>query len=194
MGASDPIRLWSVALGTALFGFSLAVAAVQAQPTRLMAAAKPQTTPAGKPLSDGERKTVEELQVEQKQLDARSARAMLATPDGRRRVPETIARQFGVPEKLVNDLRGRRMGYSEVTVALALSHQLMKRERALTQQQAVDRIVTLRKSGQDWGLVARDLSLRLADVVGEVKKADKQLARLDTARTARAARAEKPAR
>jgi len=32
-----------------------------------------------------------------------------ATPDGRRRVAETIAKQFNVPEKLVNDLRGRKV-------------------------------------------------------------------------------------
>lgn len=192
MTTRDPIRFWGLTLGTAVFGFALAVAAVQAQPAKQQtAAAKPQTTPVAKPLTDGERKTAEELQVEQKQLDTDSARVMSATPDGRRRVAETIARQFNVSEKVVNDLRGRKLGYGEVTVALALSQQLGKRDRTLTQQQAVDRIAALRKSGQGWGVIARDLNLKLGDVVSDVKKTDTQLAKLDTVKTARSGKPEK---
>ena len=119
---------------------------------------------------------------------------MLATPDGRRRVTEVIARQFAVPDKLVNDLRGRRMGYGDVAIVLALSRQVVRQERTLTPQQAVDRVAARRKSGQDWASVARDLDLRLADVVGDLKKADKQLTRLDTPRTARTDRAGTPRR
>src|SRR5688572_14109781 len=90
-------------------------------------AVKPQTAvkprASAKPLTDAERKTSEELWVEQKQLETVGARVAAATPDGRRRVAETIAKQFNVPEKLVNDLRGRKIGYGELTVAMALSQQ-----------------------------------------------------------------------
>lgn len=184
MRTPHPIRFWGLTLGVAVFGVALAVAAVQAQP------AKPQTVtakaPAAKPLTDAERKTLEELQAERKRLDTDSARLMAATPDGRRRVTETIAKHFTVPDKLVSDLRARKMGYGEVTIAVALSQQLMKREKMLTQQQAADRMVSLRRSGQSWGIIARDLGLNLADVVNAVKRADKQLANLDTVTTAKA--------
>ena len=200
MKTRDPIRFWGSALGVAAFGLALAVAAVQAQP------AKPVTVPkspsaSATPLTDAERKTVEELQVAQKRLDTDAARVMAASPDGRRRVAEAIASQFGVPDnKIVNDLRARRMGYGEVTIALALAQQLTKRDRTLTQHQALDKLVARRKAAQGWGVVARDLGLKLGDVISDVKKADKQLAKLDAARLARAegqdktARADKPSK
>ena len=148
----------------------------------------PQATPkpqgAAKPLTDAQRKVSEELWVEQKRLETDSARVSAATPDGRRRIVETIAKQFNVPEKLVNDLRGRKIAYGEITVALALSQQLIKREK-VTQQQALDRVLGARKSGQGWGALARDLGLKLPDVVSDVKKADKQVAKLVTVKAAR---------
>jgi hypothetical protein len=148
-------------------------------------AVKPQAS--AKPLTDAERKTSEELWVEQKQLETVGARVAAATPDGRRRVAETIAKQFSVPEKLVNDLRGRKIGYGEITVAVALSQQLIKRDK-VTQQQALEKVLGLRKSGHGWGVIARDLGLKLTDAVSAVKKTDKQLAKLDTGRTTKAAR------
>src|SRR6267378_964320 len=89
-----------------------AVAKPQAAVKR-QAAVKPQPVPtpqaAVTPLTVAERKMSEELWVEQKKLDTDSRRVKAATPDGRRRVAETIAKQFNVPEKLVNDLRGRKV-------------------------------------------------------------------------------------
>jgi hypothetical protein len=137
-----------------------------------------------KPLTDAERKISEELWVEQKKLDTDSGRVTAATPDGRRRVAETIAKQFNVPEKLVNDLRGRKIGYGEITAALALSQQLMRRDK-VTRQQALDSVLGARKSGQGWGAVARGLGLKLGDVVSDVKKTDKQLAKLAPVKAAR---------
>lgn len=193
MKTQGAIRRWGVA-GATVLGMTLAVAPALAQSGPL---ARPQSTvaasqvAAGKPLADAERKTADELQAAQKQFDASGARVMATTPDGRRRVAETIARQFGVPEKVVSGLRARRMGYGEVTIALALSQQLMRREKGLSQTQAIDKVVALRKSGMGWGVVARDLGLKLGDVVSEVKKADAQVARHDTTKIAKA---EKPAR
>lgn len=204
MRTGDPIRFWGMTLGVAVFGFALAVAAVQAQPAKpqpaaaksQMVAANAPAPPAATPLTDAERKTVEELQAEQKRLDTDSARVMAATPDGRRRVTETIAKQFGVPDKVVDDLRARKMGYGEVSIALALSQQLMK--KGLSQQQAIDKIVGMRKSGMGWGVVARDLGLKLGGVISDVKKADKQLAKLDTVKRSekleKVAKDEKPSK
>jgi hypothetical protein len=184
------IRFWGKVLGAGLLGVAVVAAAAQAQPKPQPAAKTAPAAPA-RPLSDSERKVADELTAEQKQLDTDGARVMAASPDGRRRVPEAIAKQFNVPDKVVNDLRAKRMGYGDVTIALALSQQLMKREKALTQQQALDRVLAVRKAGQGWGAVARDLGLKLGDVVGEVKRTDKQLSKLDTVR---AAKAEKTAR
>ena len=150
---------------------------------RPQAAVKPQTAskpqPAEHAISAAERKTSEELWAEQKKLDADSARVMAATPDGRRRVSEMIAKQFNVPEKLVNDLRGRKINYGEITAALALSQQLMKRDK-VTRQQALDKVLAARKAGQGWAAVARSFDLRVADVLSDVRKTDKQVAKLVT--------------
>jgi hypothetical protein len=100
-------------------------------------------------------------------------------------VAETIARSLGVSGKVVNDLRGRRLTYGDVTIALSLSQQLVKRERGLGQSQALDRLVALRKAGQGWGVVARDLGLKLGEVIGDIKRTDRELTKLDTIRLAR---------
>ena len=104
---------------------------------------------------------------------------MAATPDGRRRVSEMIAKQFNVPEKLVNDLRGRKINYGEITAALAFSQQLMKRDK-VTRQQALDKVLGARKAGQGWAALARSFDLRVADVLSDVRKTDKQVAKLVT--------------
>ena len=163
----------------------------QAKPVGSVVAVKP--APAAKPpaaakptanaLTEAERKTSEELYLETKKLDTDSGRVKAATPDGRRRVAETIAKQFNVPEKLVNDLRGRKVADGEITAALALSQQLMKHDK-VSRQQALDRILAARKSGQGWGAIARNLGLKLGDVVTDVKKTDKQLAKLTTVKVA----------
>lgn len=181
------IRFWGKVLGAGLLAVALVAAAAQAQP-KPQPAAKTQPAAQAKPLTDSERRVADELTAEQKRLDTDSARVFASSPDGRRRVPETIARQFNVPEKVVNDLRAKRMSYGEVTIALALSQQLMKRDKALGQQQALDRVMAMRKPGQGWGVVARDLGLKLDDVVGDVKRTDKQLSKFDTVRAAKADR------
>jgi hypothetical protein len=147
------------------------------------AAVKPPAAP--RPLSDAERKLSEELWVEQKKLE-KHARVTAATPEGRRRVAGTIARQLGVPEKLVDDLRSRKVAYGEITVALALSQPLMKRDK-VTRQRAVDSILELRKAGQGWAAISRDLGLTLTTALAAVKRADQQLATTDagTAKTRR---------
>jgi hypothetical protein len=152
------------------------------QAARPQAAIKPQV--AARPLTEAERKVSEELWAEQKKLDTDSARVVSASSDGRRRVAETIAKQFDVPEKVVTDLRGRKLAYGDITAALALSQQMMKRDK-VTRQQALDNILAARKSGQGWAALARDRALKLAAVVGEVKKTDKQLAKVLVAKAAR---------
>ena len=201
MDTKDQVRYWGGAIGAVALVGAIVVAVVVVQTPAPKAKTAPQTqmaarTPAAvkpqaawkpqaavKPLTDAERKVSEELWVEQKKLDTDSGRVKAATPDGRRRVAETIAKQFNVPEKLVNDLRGRKVADGEITAALALSQQLMKHDK-VSRQQALDRILVARKSGQGWGAIARNLGLKLGDVVTDVKKTDKQLAKLTTVKVA----------
>jgi hypothetical protein len=197
MEVRDPIRFWGGAVGAVALGLAIVVAVVLAQKpksdmagksqsvAKAQSAAKPQMVAkamakapmAVKPLTPAERKISEELWAEQRKVDG-DTRATAATPEGRRRIAETIAKQMDVTDKLVMDLRGRKLGYGEITVALALSRQLMKRDK-VTQQQALDRVLGPRKSGQGWGAIARDLGLKLDDVMSDVKKTDKRLAKLD---------------
>jgi hypothetical protein len=208
----DPTRYWVGVAGASALALAIVVGVVMQVRTskpevavktqaavrtpaavKPQAALKPQATPpaqvalkpqaAVKPpmLTAAELKTSETLWVEQKKLDAESAR-VLAKPDGGRRVVATIAKHFNVPEKLVTDLRGRKLGHGEITVALALSQQLVKREK-VTQQKAVDRVLELRKAGHGWAAIARSLGLKLGDAVGHVQTIDQQLARLDAGKT-----------
>ena len=143
----------------------------------------------GAVMSEAERRLAAELQEAQKRFDTGGARVMAATPGGRRRVPEAIARHFGVAEKSVVELRAKRMTYGEVSVALSLSRQWTARDRTLTARQSLDRIVALRKT-HEWVAVARQLNLRLEDVIGDLKTAEKQLAKLDPVTAARVERQE----
>lgn len=197
METRDPIRFWGGAVGAVALGMAIVVAVVVAQkpksdtagktqPVTKAQSARPQTVArvqatakagaAVRPLTPSERKVSEELWIEQRKVDT-DTRATAASAEGRKRIAEAIARQMDVTDKLVMDLRGRKLGYGEITVALALSRQLMKREK-LGQQQALDRVLGPRKSGQGWAAIARDLGLKLDDVVSDVRKTDKRLAKL----------------
>src|SRR5688572_9082332 len=196
METRDPIRFWGGAVGAVALGLAIVVAVVLAQKpksdmagksqsvAKAQSAAKPQMVAkamakapmAVKPLTPAERKISEELWAEQRKVDS-DTRALATTPDGRKRIAEAIAKQLDVTDKLVMDLRGRKLGYGEITVALALSRQLMKRDK-VTQAQALDRVLGPRKSGQGWGAIARDHNVKLDDVVSDVRKTDKRLAKL----------------
>ena len=130
----------------------------------------PATTPA-----DDRQDTIKherQLQADAKQIDADATRAS-STPEGQRRVTERIASQFNVQPSVVTDLRSRKLGFGGATIALALSQELMKRDSSLTQQAALDKILAERQAGKGWGVIAHDLSLKLGQVVSEVKKAEK---------------------
>ncbi|HEY7517909.1 MAG TPA: hypothetical protein VIE36_06380 [Methylomirabilota bacterium] len=199
METRDPIRFWGGAVGAVALGMAIIVAVVVAQKpksetaskpqpvAKAQSASKPQTVAkaqavakapmAVKPLTAAQRKLSEELWVEQRKLD-NDAKAAAATADGRRRIAETIAKEMKATDKLVMNLHDRKLGYGEITVALALSQQLMKREK-LTHQRALDRVLGPRQSGQGWGAIARDLNLDLDDVVSDIKKVDKRVAKLE---------------
>ncbi len=141
------------------------------------------------PVDPSEQKHAERLGAEAKELDAKAGKAA-ATPEGQRRVTEAIAKDFKVDPSYVTDLRNRKMGYGEITIALALSQELMKQDKTMSQQQALDTILAKRTAGEGWGKIAHDLHLKLGHVRSEVEKAEKQVARVEKAE--KHEKAEKP--
>jgi hypothetical protein len=148
------------------------VASVQTAPK---AQPEPKAVPAAVTLTDAERKLSEELWVEQKRLDTDSTK-LAAKPEGRARMTTLLAKQYNVQEKLISDLRDRKLGYGEISASLAFSQQLMKHNKS-TRQQALDRVLAARKAGQGWAAFARSAGLRIGDVLDDVRKTDKQLAK-----------------
>jgi hypothetical protein len=136
-----------------------------------------------------------QLQADARQLDADAARVS-STPDGQRRVTERIAKEFKVQPAVVTDLRNRIGGYGQATIALALSQELMKRDKTLTQQAALNMILAQRQAGKGWGVIAHDLGVKLGHVVSQVKKAEKATdhiaGKVDKADKDKVAKAEKP--
>src|SRR2546425_12341470 len=112
------------------------------------------------------------LEANADRLDAAATRAA-NTPDGQRRVTERIAKEFKVQPEVVTDLRSRMGGYGQATIALALSQELMKQDKTLSQQAALDHIVALRQEGKGWGVIAHELGVKLGHVVSDVKRAEK---------------------
>lgn len=131
-----------------------------------------------RPADASEEKHAERLGTEAQELDAKAAKAA-ATPEGQHRVTETIAKDFKVDSSVVTDLRNRKMGYGEITIALALSRELMKSNSTVSQQQALQTILDKRDGGEGWGQIAHDLHLKLGHVRSEVEKAEKQVARVE---------------
>ena len=139
------------------------------------------------PMDPSEQKHAERLGAEAKELDAKAGKA--GTPEGQRRVTDAIAKDFKVDPSVVTDLRNRKMGFGEITIALALSQELMKRDNTLNQQQALDAVLAKRAAGEGWGKIAHDLNLKLGHVRSKVEKAEKQVARVE--RVEKAQKAEK---
>src|SRR5438094_633194 len=133
-----------------------------------------------RPVDPGEMKHAERLQTEAKGIDADAAKAM--SPEGQQRITDTIAKQFKVDPSVVTNLRNRRIGFGEATVALALSQELMKQDKSLTQQRALDQVLAKRAGGEGWGRIAQDLGLKLGRVRAEVERAEEKVAAEQIAR------------
>ncbi len=141
-----------------------------------------------RPVDPSEQKHGERLGTEAQELDAKAEKAA-ATPEGQRRVTEAIAKDFKVDPSVVTDLRNRKMGFGEITIALALSQELMKSNNTLSQTDALQTILDKRAAGEGWGQIAHDLNLKLGHVRSKVEKAEKQVARVE--RVEKAEKAEK---
>jgi len=139
-----------------------------------VAAAQPSTTAA----DPRETQHAERIQAEASEINAESAKL---TPAGEKRVTDSIAKQFKVDPSVVTELRNKKMGFGEITTALALSQELMKQDKTITQQQALDSIVAKRASGDGWGKIAHTLGLKLGHVRSELERTEKSVSRIEKA-------------
>ena len=82
-----------------------------------------------------------------------------STPAGEAAVVEKIINAFGVDEALVDDLRAKKLGYGEITLALSLAERL---PGGITDEN-LDKVLDLRQGPpvQGWGNVAKSLDLSL---------------------------------
>jgi len=150
-----------------------------------VAAAQPST----KAADPGELKHAERIQTEANEINAETAKL---TPAGQKRVTGSIAKQFKVDPSVVTELRNKKIGFGEITTALALSQELMKQDKTLTQQQALDSILAKRASGDGWGQIAHTLGVKLGHVRSEVERTEKSTGRVEKAeKTEKPEKAEK---
>lgn len=108
---------------------------------------------------------------EEKQAEAAASEMESAAKDapGQNRVAERIKAQFGVDDARVQSLRAAKLGYGEISLALALAQGL---PGGITDEN-VQKVLAARqgppKAG--WGKVAKDLGLKLGPAISKVKKA-----------------------
>ena len=101
--------------------------------------------------------------------------------DPQARVAGDAAREYllkgGHPVDLAFSADEAQTAIREITMALALSQEFMKHDKALSQQ-ALDTILAKRTAGEGWGKIAHDLNPNLGHVRSEVEKAEKRVARV----------------
>ena len=142
-----------------------------------VAAAQPGT----QAVDPGEIKHGERIQSEANEINDETSKL---TPAGQKRVADSIAKQFKVDPSVVTELRNKKMGFGEITTALALSQELMKQDKTLTQQQALNSILAKRASGDGWGKIAHTLGLKLGHVRSELERTEKSVSRVEKAEKA----------
>jgi len=101
-------------------------------------------------------------------------------------VAETIAKQSSPGEKLVNDMRGRKVDDGEITAASPSRTQLMKQRQVSPRKPGPRRILAARIRGQGWGRHAALSGLKIGDVVttSEDRQAARELATVKVAAAA----------
>lgn len=106
--------------------------------------------------------------------------------DGR---AESLAKQFGVEQKVVDGLRDEKKGWGEITIALATAQELNQRDPKTypTMTESLAKVRQMRADGMGWGKIARELGFKLGPVVSAAQRARKDFRTLP-------ARSDKPDR
>lgn len=108
--------------------------------------------------------TVEEATIEES--DAINDEA--STEAGRARVIDRIEDEFGVDEATIKNLRDKKLGYGEISIALSLAERL---PGGITTEN-IDKVISMRQGPpvEGWGNVAKELNLSLKPSVEKLEK------------------------
>ena len=74
---------------------------------------------------------------------------------------ETLAKQFQVEVKTVEQLRASKQGWGEISIRMALAQELVKTDSKTypTMTEALQKVGDLRAQGSGWGAIAKDLGV-----------------------------------
>ena len=91
-----------------------------------------------------------------------------SAPEGEAAVIGKIEKEFNVDESVIAGLRGQKLGYGEISIALSLAERL---PGGITAEN-IDRIISMRQGPpvEGWGNIARDLDLSLKPAAGHLEK------------------------
>ncbi len=101
--------------------------------------------------------------------------------DAAGRVPkahaESLAKQFNVPVKTVEELRASKQGWGEIAIRLSIARELTKTDPKSypSMTEAIQRVGELRAQGTGWGEIAKQLGFTLGPVVSDVRRAREQI-------------------
>ena len=84
---------------------------------------------------------------------------------------ETLAKQFQVEVKTVEQLRASKQGWGEISIRMALAQELVKTDSKTypTMTEALQKVGDLRAQGSGWGAIAKDLGFKLGPIVSEMR-------------------------
>jgi hypothetical protein len=114
-----------------------------------------------------------------------------STPYGEVAVIGKIEKEFNVDKSVITGLRGQKLGYGEISIALSLAERL---PGGITAEN-IDKIISMRQGPPvtGWGNVARDLDLRLKPAAGHLEKVSAE-AKKEIVKHERATKLEKAAK
>ena len=84
---------------------------------------------------------------------------------------ETLAKQFQVEVKTVEQLRVSKQGWGEIAIQMSLAQELVKTDPKTypTMTEALQKVGDLRAQGSGWGSIAKDLGFKLGPIVSEMR-------------------------
>jgi len=115
-----------------------------------------------------------ELETSSRELNKSAAK-----PEGAQRAADRIKAEFGVDDARVQSLRDKNMGYGEISIALGLAQGL---PGGITDEN-VQKIMALRQGPpvMGWGKIAKNLGLKLGQVMSNVKKMSAEMRKQEKA-------------
>ncbi len=96
---------------------------------------------------------------------------------------ETLAKQFGLPQEDVQNIRNSGKGWGEATIQLAVAERLFAEDQKLMEprfnsySEAVNEVSRLRQEGGGWGKISKDLGFKLGPVIRDAQRTRNEIRR-----------------